>query len=714
MTIHNNPIQKAQIIAQELLAKTFGGPVQLDQGISPPDHSHVFRFIVKDGPANAPDRIIAKCTRHWGQMHQRADTTEPFPGAQRLFNDWAGVQFLGQVAEKRLIVPRFYAGDPTNGLFLMEDLGDQPGQEEVLLGTETQKAHRLLINIAETLGTLHAQTIGKEETYRSIRIALGSESESEAYDQLTVDFRIALERLGLTLRPGLDKALSTVVASLQEPGPFLTYTHGDPCPDNAKWVDDELRWVDFEGGGYRHALIDGVYGRIHFPSCWCVNRIPDPIWQEMETRYRAALAQNCPAAQDDELYQKAVTTACIYWGLMMFRYHPNFQFERLLAQDRVWGIATNRQRVLLRSDIIAQTTQAFGYLEVIGATFADLTTHLRKQWISVDELPNYPAFQRENIVQIREFEHTAEDYNAVVQVMNTVWREPIYTADDLRHDDEERPSQLVHRRFVAEANEQIVGFGSFSHNERFYHRQRFWIHLDVLPDWRQRGIGTKLYDHMLALMQADYSANQLHADTTDSRDHSIRFLENRGFREDKRDPKSRLELAKFDWARFQGLDAKIAAMGIEIRALSDLLQDDPNALYQVYELHQMLVQNVPDPAPRTKVDYDSWKDGYSSSNPYYLPEAHFMALHDGEYIGLTSLWGLKTDEKLYTGMSGVKREYRRKGLVTALKLRSIAFAQAQGTRVLMTSNNSANPMLQLNLKLGFKIYDAHLKFVRQF
>ena len=71
-----------------------------------------------------------------------------------------------------------------------------------------------------------------------------------------------------------------------------------------------------------------------------------------------------------------------------------------------------------------------------------------------------------------------------------------------RRDDEEHLSELVHRRFVAEVDEQIVGFGSFAHNERFYHRRRFWIYLDVLPDWRQRGIGTQLYDHMLAIMQS--------------------------------------------------------------------------------------------------------------------------------------------------------------------------------------------------------------------
>ena len=317
-------------------------------------------------------------------------------------------------------------------------------------------------------------------------------------------------------------------------------------------------------------------------------------------------------------------------------------------------------------------------------------------------------------MHIRKFEPTQADYDAIARIMNTVWHEPILTAHDLRRDDEEHPPHLAHHRFVAEVDNQIVGFGSFSQSEKFYHPQRFWVHLNVLPDWRRQGFGTRLYAHMAAIMQAKYSANELHAETTQSRNHSIRFLEQRGFQEDKRDPLSRLDLAKFDWTHFQEMVAKIAAKGIEIRALSDLMQDDPTALHKVYELHQTLVQDVPDPALRTKVAFDSWKDGYSSTNPYFFPEANFMALYDGTYIGLTSLWGSRNDEKLYTGMSGVRREYRRNGLATALKLRSIAFAQELGTRVLMTSNNSANPMLQLNLKLGFEMYDAELKFVKRF
>lgn len=89
-------------------------------------------------------------------------------------------------------------------------------------------------------------------------------------------------------------------------------------------------------------------------------------------------------------------------------------------------------------------------------------------------------------MQIREFEHTPEDYSAVVHIMNAVWHEPINTVEDLRRDDEEYPAKFVHHRFVAEVDEEVVGFGSFTQSEKFYHPQRFWLYLDVLPDWRQR------------------------------------------------------------------------------------------------------------------------------------------------------------------------------------------------------------------------------------
>lgn len=396
--LHNHPTHKARQIAETLLATRLGGPVRLNAGTNLPDHAHVFRFALLDAPAIAPNRVIVKCTRSWGQQIQVSNTSEPFPGAQRLFNDWAGIQFLNQVIGDDALVPQFYAGDPTTGLFIMEDLGGEDNLASLLLGDAPQAAEQLLIDIATTLGKLHAGTVGKQDVFNRIRNALGSNVMNvmmDNYDQLALGLYTALERLDLTPRPGLAGELETVIGLLKEPGPFLAYTHGDPCPDNSLRVGSQLRWFDFESGAYRHALIDGVYGRIHFPSCWCANRLPESIWRRMETAYRTALEPSCPEATDDDLYYQAVVVACIYWGLALFKYHPRLRFTELLESDEMWGISSGRQRILARSNIIAQTTGEFGYLETIGATFADLAVQLRQHWPpEADMMPIYPAFQK--------------------------------------------------------------------------------------------------------------------------------------------------------------------------------------------------------------------------------------------------------------------------------------------------------------------------------
>jgi len=58
-------------------------------------------------------------------------------------------------------------------------------------------------------------------------------------------------------------------------------------------------------------------------------------------------------------------------------------------------------------------------------------------------------------------------------------------------------------------------------------------------------------------------------------------------------------------------------------------------------------------------------------------------------------------ESLETGLTGVRREYRRRGLATALKSQNIEKAKILGTKQIQTSNEESNPMFQLNLRLGF-------------
>jgi mycothiol synthase len=75
-------------------------------------------------------------------------------------------------------------------------------------------------------------------------------------------------------------------------------------------------------------------------------------------------------------------------------------------------------------------------------------------------------------------------------------------------------------------------------------------------------------------------------------------------------------------------------------------------------------------------------------------------------IGQSALMRDAHDELLLrTGLTGVHKAYRRRGIATAMKMRAIEYASTlprsgQGLRI-QTGNAKENPMLTLNLQLGF-------------
>jgi predicted GNAT superfamily acetyltransferase len=78
-----------------------------------------------------------------------------------------------------------------------------------------------------------------------------------------------------------------------------------------------------------------------------------------------------------------------------------------------------------------------------------------------------------------------------------------------------------------------------------------------------------------------------------------------------------------------------------------------------------------------------------------------VALKDEDYIGFTQV--KRTEEhSLYQLLTGVRSDYRRKGIALALKLQSIAHARVSGIKTIITNNDPTNkPMLALNERLGF-------------
>jgi hypothetical protein len=385
-------------LAEHILSASLGSAVRL--GAAPQldgsDRSHVFRLSVLDGPADAPASVIVKRAAVEPNETYDPDASAFSAPAWRLFNDWAGLQFLSDVSGSEPLAPRLYGGNRNAGLIVLEDLGTGETLAQLLLGDDARAAERGLVDLAVLLGRMHALTIGRQAEFDGLRDTLGlrdKQTDYYSYHWLATALHGAAHDLAVTPAPGVDDELAALIETIKAPGPFLAYTHGDPCPRNDLRIGAQLRLLDFEFGDFRHALTDGVYGRILFPTCWCSNRLPPSVMLQMEAAYRAMLMQGCSAARDDVLFAQAVVAGCAYWALTMYAWNP---VPDLLGHDQEWGIATSRQRVLARSEICAQAAEEFGYLEAIGATLRAIVVKLRSRLPGhVASMPFYPAFQED-------------------------------------------------------------------------------------------------------------------------------------------------------------------------------------------------------------------------------------------------------------------------------------------------------------------------------
>jgi Phosphotransferase enzyme family len=313
---------------------------------------------------------------------------------RRFFSDWVGAQFLSGVLPAARS-PRFYGGDYASGFFILEDLGEHRSLVEPLLEEDAASAERALQSFSVCLGLVHAGTTGQSAAFERLLQGISPKVGTFAraitgFGERAYQLQATLDALGVRAGMGFSRELEAVCAAIENPGPFLSYIHGDPCPDNVFWNGEELRLIDFEFGGFGHALTDAAYGRMLFPSCWCANRLPTGLVSRMEAAYRSELVKGCPEAQDDRVFEAALVAVCGFWLLSTL----SRQLAKAMQADRTWGIATVRQRLLARLEAFITTAEEFDQLPALRGMASRSLEILRKAWPDTPQLPMYPAFQR--------------------------------------------------------------------------------------------------------------------------------------------------------------------------------------------------------------------------------------------------------------------------------------------------------------------------------
>lgn len=211
---------------------------------------------------------------------------------------------------------------------------------------------------------------------------------------------------------------------------------------------------------------------------------------------------------------------------------------------------------------------------------------------------------------------------------------------------------------------------------------------------RRKGLGSKLMD-LCESYAIEHDGSELIIDVREDDAASIEFSKNRGYIQTHHFFESTLDVEAFDSIKHvedrHFDEVEFTSAGAD--------GNDEASLRRLFEIIKIADNDAPGDF-ETTMAFDEFVSVYVEAR-WFDPFGHIVAKHSGEYVGLSAV-GEMSPGRFYTLNTGVRSDFRGRGLATSLKAKAIEYAKSRGAKVIRTHNHSDNaPMLAVNRKLGF-------------
>jgi ribosomal protein S18 acetylase RimI-like enzyme len=307
-------------------------------------------------------------------------------------------------------------------------------------------------------------------------------------------------------------------------------------------------------------------------------------------------------------------------------------------------------------------------------------------------------------MRIRRCDPMGADLNGIHDLLGLVYpRDKSMSLDGLANFLKRLTSTSYNGHWVADRGGQIVGRLSITEPWFASIQSTIMVFLEVHPLCRGVGLGRALW-----LQAADFLHDRPYESVVckvdDGDSGAVNFVRNRGLVSELTLTQSEFSLEPHKLETLKGVAKPLERAGIKLIDGIQLTRESPLGWRERWwRLQQTISRDVPSPEPWVDQPLDVFVKDFLDC-PSTDPTLWQFAVDGDELVGLS---GLRVASDLpavaVVGLTGVLRSHRRRNLARALKSISAARAYDSGVRTIVTENEKSNPMLKLNLSLGFQI-----------
>ena len=299
------------------------------------------------------------------------------------------------------------------------------------------------------------------------------------------------------------------------------------------------------------------------------------------------------------------------------------------------------------------------------------------------------------VVEIRPCRNEADELRSI-EIYNAVWPHEAVGVNEVRS----------YKQQVSAWSDQLAWLGGAAVGSAFAairaERPDVAVLLvTVMAGARLGGAGSALY---LAASQwaSEQGIDRLETIVEEEDPESLAFAERRGFVENERNGRLVLELADLELASVD------LPEGVEIVTWAER----PELARYLYQVYAQAVPDVPGQEHDDVPSYEHWLR-HSMGGAGDRPEATFVAVADGRAVGYAK-FSLNSAQPTvaFHDLTGVRRDWRGRGIAGGLKRAQIAWAKEQGYERLQTENETRNePIRRLNERLGYRLKPGRIFLV---